>query len=342
MARGRDILVVDIPGLRVGDVQSLTPSLPNLHKLAGRFSAALVPIASGSLVARRATLVTGVLPTRHGLARDDDASLQVDPFWKRAPALRPGVRTAYAGSCTPAGIGTDFFHLFDHGRPVWMPDRLRVPLLNELPAPLRKSRLADTAWAFVLQALNAGIALVWLECGALLECAGDQRAATLSELDAALGALLKAARHRVVVLLASTATCHATDVFDARKAAGAAFTTDHRVLHVHCGPAAAPRVAQRLAGEPGLARVLTGADRHELGLMCPTAGDVVAELRPGWAFAAGKGQTAWAHAGPDSAPADLPVLLARGLTLPKATVGMCEVAWILQHVLTGQEYRDEG
>jgi hypothetical protein len=65
----------------------------------------------------------------------------------------------------------------------------------------------------------------------------------------------------------------------------------------------------------------------------------VAELKPGWGFAP-SGRPAASAAGPDSPRGQMPVLLARGIALDKASVGMCEMAWMLEHALTGREYRD--
>ncbi|MBK9975029.1 MAG: hypothetical protein IPP14_09690 [Planctomycetes bacterium] len=341
MAQARDMLVIDVPGLSVGDVQTLAATLPHLRELAGNFAAALVPIASGSLMARRATLATGLLPSLHLVAHDEASVLEVPAFWQRAAVQRPGRRAAYAGSCGPVGATAELHHRFEQGRPAWMPDTLRTPLLQALPAPVRDSGLADTAWAFALQAMRAGVSLVWLECGVLLTCTPPHRAAALAALDAALGPLLHAAGDRVVILLAATATCTATSMHPPVALKGTRTTHDHRLLHVHCGPQAAPQIAQQLRQELAFSRVLSGAGRNELGLACPAAGDVIAELHPGWAFATGDDKLALAHAAPDSAPQHLPVFLARGLTLPKSIVGMCEVAWILQHALAGLEYRDE-
>jgi len=335
------MLVIDVPGLCVGDLQPLATNLPHLRELSGHFAAALVPIASGSLMARRATLATGLLPSLHLMAHDEARVLAAPTFWQRAAVLRPDLRTAYAGSCRPVGATAELHHRFEQGRPAWMPNTLRTPLLQALPAPLRDSGLADTAWAFALQAMLAGVSLVWLECGVLLPCEPSHRAAALAALDAALNPLLHAAGDRVVILLATTATCAATAVHPPVALKGTRTTHDHRLLHVHCGSQAAPQIAQQLRQEPAFCRVLSGAGRNELGLVCPAAGDVIAELHPGWAFATGDDKPALAHAAPDSAPQQLPVFLARGLTLPKSTVGMCEVAWILQHALTGLEYRDE-
>lgn len=61
---------------------------------------------------------------------------------------------------------------------------------------------------------------------------------------------------------------------------------DHQLAHVHVAdPADLPRVHERLASEPGVARVLAGEARAEVGLDHPRAGDLVALSEPDAWFA---------------------------------------------------------
>ena len=61
---------------------------------------------------------------------------------------------------------------------------------------------------------------------------------------------------------------------------------DHQVAHIHVrDPGEIPRVRDLLAGEPGIARLLSGEERREVGLDAPRSGEIVALSEPDAWFA---------------------------------------------------------
>ena len=75
-----------------------------------------------------------------------------------------------------------------------------------------------------------------------------------------------------------------------------------------------------------------------------TLDDTVATLLQGWAGAVAiVGEFALLDdepAGPEADPLDRPLLLTRGLDQPKACLGACEIAGVLQRALTGERLYD--
>lgn len=353
MATPRDLLVIDAPGLTVADLRAIGPDTPGLAALARECSATIVPIAAGSAAARQASLCTGLLPSRHRVVHGGgDESLRVQPFWVRARGSRPGLKTVFFGNSPQLARCADV-SLRSEGRSlVCNPADLNAYFQQGLASAEVGDEFENVLGHYAERAMAGNYGLVWVENARMLIGKLAQQASvrvgrtsadggSLRRLDQFVTRLLRPAGTRPVVVLSSIAHAsglqghHQPDTLRAR------LVPDGRILHVYCALSRAAGIAGKLQSQPAYARVLHGPARAELGLDCAEAGQVLAELRPGWGFAAQAGAAAAAPSGQDSPPETLPVLLARGLTIPKASIGMCEVAWLLQNLLTGQEFRDE-
>lgn len=346
MARPRQLLLIDVPGLRLADIRNLGPHLVHLRELAAQ-SAVIVPVAAGSTPARQASIATGLLPQDHGLIHGGiDVKLRAEPFWRRAAVA--GLKSAFFGNCPQLALASDVHLRSENRRLVCKPDHLDSWFQQGAP-DVDPGADFDTLLAhFALRAMAGGYGFVWVENARLLIAriaqrmgnrADDPARQAMQRLDAFVGTLKAAAGDRVVVLVSSNVHVPAPQGLTPPPDLTA--VQDGRILHVDCAADSVAQVAAALAARPGYQRVLHGHQRAELGLDCPEAGAVLAELRPGWGFTGEFIREPRGPVGPDNDPGDLPVLLSRGLNLPKSSIGMCEIAWVLQHVLTGQEFRDE-
>lgn len=351
MAAPRQLLLMDVPGLTVADVRSFGPHVPHLHALAQNCAAAIVPIAAGSTPARQASLATGVLPQDHGLVFGGiEAPWHGRTFWQRAQSSVPGLKTAFFGNCAQLARASDVHLRSEGSRLVCHPPHVD-PFFQQGLGNLDLGEHFEQVFAhFATRAMAGGYGFVWVENARMTIArivrarVGDasEDAPELRKLDAFVGGLLAAAGDRVVVLM--SIACHAPGNHGVESPGlpQAKCMEDGRILHVHCTPDQVPTITAQLRAKPGFGRVLGGSQRGELGLDCPEAGAVLAELQPGSGFINQYVREPSAPVGPDDDPGEFGVFLARGMTLPKTTIGTCEVAWVLQHVLTGAEYRDEG
>jgi len=353
MAAPRQLLLIDVPSLRVSDVRDFGPHLPHLHGLAQHCAAAIVPVAAGSTPARQVTLGTGLMPSQHRVIHGGlGVPMLGQSFWQRAKPKVPGLKTAFFGNCPQLALSADVHLRSENKKLVCHPKHLD-PYFQQGLGDLDLGENLEQVFAhFTGRALAGGYGFIWVENARLAISRITQSAfrdkdkpvraaAGLARLDAFVGTLLNLAGDRPVVLISSVSHPPCEHGFEQPDDLESETLEDGRILHVHCTPQRAPEVAARLRAHSAYARVLHGAARAELGLDCPEAGTVLAELKPGWGFVNQYIRDPSAPAGPDSDPADMPVFLARGITLPKSTIGICEVAWVLEHVLTGQEYHDK-
>jgi hypothetical protein len=341
MAQPRDVLMIDIPGLTVADVQALGARTPNLRALARDGWAKLVPIAAGFEHARQATIATGLLPMHHGVVHSGQYQLRAKTFWQRA-----GLEAAYFGPSRMLQELADAA-LYVEGENMVFKPAAKKAAFNEGAPRVGNSGDFDPVFVhFARRAASLDYRVVWLE---LVHLAVHQIIGIvanrqigpepLRRVDSLLGDVLRSAGDRVVVVFSSTTLRAATHALSIAEA-GTKMPGDWRLLHARCDESRIPALADALQATGAYARVVHGRARGELGVDCAEAGTVVAELKPGWGFAPSAKPAACAS-GADSEPRHLPVLLARGLKLEKEVLGMCEVAWLIEHALTGREYRDD-
>lgn len=341
MAQPRDVLVIDIPGLTVSDVQALNARTHNLRGLAREGWATLVPISAGFENARAATVATGVLPMHHGIVHSPQWQLRAPTFWQRA-----GLKCAYFGPSRTMQEIADITAFPMAEVDTFKPESEAAFLRAGAPKRANPADVDGSFAHYAIRAMESGCRVVWLEhvylCVDRIIRIVKSREPTpeaIQRADEWLAPVLRAAKDRVVVLLSTTTVRRATHSL---RIAEASTKTpgDWRLLHVRCETTQIPAVVHALGETGAYARVVHGSARGELGVDCVEAGTVVAELKPGWGFAPSE-LPAPCASGPDSPPQEMPVLLARGLPLEKNAVGMCEIAWMLEHVLTGREYRDD-
>jgi len=341
MAEPRDLLLIDIPGLDAADVRGASSDLSNLLALAGESFATMTPIASGFEHARQAAIATGLLPMHHGVVHSGQYVLRAPAFWQRA-----GVRAAYFGPSRMLQELADAALYMDGDNLVFKPAEQKAAYNRDAPRVDDFGDFDPVFIHFARRAMERGFRVVWLELVHLAVhqivsiVAGRKRDKdVLRRVDAMVGEMLRAAGDRVVALFSST-TLHSAGTSLRIAEAGTRLPGDWRLLHVRCEDEQIPAVVKALEATGAYARVVHSGARGELGVDCDQAGSVVAELKPGWGFAPSSRPAACA-AGPNSPPGDLPVVMARGLKLDKAAIGMCELAWMLEHALTGREYGDE-
>lgn len=342
MAKPRNVLLMDVIGLNAGNLdhfRRLTPGLSGFTQ-----QAALVPPYAGSTPARQATIATGTLPMHHGLIFGGmDAPMRGQPFWRRAKA-----KSAFFGNCPQLALASDVHLRSTRDRLYTVPEHTEAFFSYGLPKVDIGEHFERLFAHFAVRAMTGGYNFVWVE-NARLAIAGSVARATDKALrrevtdnfNEFLDTLFRAAKDRAVVLVSSTARRECEQGQPEPELGGLRCHDDGRLFHVTCEAAKVESVRDQLAQHPCFGRVLAGPDRAELGMDCPEAGAVVAEIRPGWGFTGQYVREPSESVGPDCPPEQFPVLLARNLDLPKQTFAMGEVAWLLQHVLSGTEYRDE-
>lgn len=342
MAKPRDVLLIDVIGLNAGNLDHYRGLVPQLAGFTQQ--AALVPVYAGSTPARQATIATGLLPMHHGLIFGGmDAPMRGEPFWRRAKA-----KSAFFGNCPQLARASDVHMRSERDRLYTVPEHTDKFFQYGMPKVNIGEHFERLFAHFAVRAMVGGYNFVWVE-NARLSIAGIVAEATDKELrrdvtdkfNEFLDTLFRAAKDRAVVLISSTAQRKGEHGQPEPEPAGLRCHDDGRLFHVTCEPGQVDSVKAQLRAEPCFGRILHGPQRAELGVDCPEAGTVVAEIKPGWGFTGQYVRTPSESVGPDCPPDQFPVLLARNLDLPKQTFGMCELAWLLQHVLTGTEYRDE-
>lgn len=345
MATPRDVLVMDVIGLQVGNLDRYRELVPQLAGFTHQ--AALVPVYAGSIPARQASIATGLLPQQHGLLFGGlDATMRGQPFWVRA--ARAGLKSAFFGNCPQLARASDVHMRSERDRLYTVPEHTDAFFQRGMPGGNIGEDFERMFAHFAARAMAGGCNFVWVEnprlaiAGAVSEAADKQaRRDVADKFDQFLATLFDAAGDRAVVLVSSTARRRCEHGAPEPQLDGVAAHSDGRLFHAICGPEQAQAVADRLRREPCFGRVLQGPQRAELGVDCPEAGTVVAEIRPGWGFTSEFTRSPSESVGPDADPAQFPVVLARNLNPGKTSLGMCELAWLLQDVLTGTEYHDE-
>jgi len=349
MESAQNLLLLVVPGLSLRLLQNYRRQTSYLSML-GRegFMTPVVPIFPAIYPTLEATYLTGMLPSMHGISSDAQVDLvahgarenrQVaDPakgwiearltLWHRARKRRPDLTVASLGEL-PTGV-------------------------REQGAVMLRVRQARESLLLAYQESVVGVPLV---DGNMFSRA---MAPTMESFDAdcfRLAQACKAAGRAFCVIGASALTpvsrcldlCR--EIFGREAPGNVLFARSYsQIQHIYAPPSLVPDLLSRLRALDCLERVLEGDDLAEFALNHPTAGNIVALARRDIGFWPGESldrfkppmrPPACSHGHMAEDPLDRPVMIGVGFAQPKALIGACEVAGILDRVLTGVAVHDK-
>ncbi|KAA0217675.1 hypothetical protein EDM80_03085 [bacterium] len=349
MESARNLLLLIVPGLSVRLLQNYRRQTSYLSML-GRegFMTPVVPIFPAIYPALEATYLTGMLPAMHGISSDSQVDLV-------ARGLRENRQVA-----DPAkGWIEDRLTLWHRARR--RRPELAVASLGELPTGVREQgsimRRVREAGESLLIAYQESVVGVPLVDGNRFSRA---MAPTMESFDAdcfRLAQACKAAGRAFCVIGASALTPVSRcldlgrEVFGREAPQSVLFARSYsQIQHIYAAPQEVPDLLQRLRALDCLERVLTGDDLEEFALNHPTAGNIVAVARRDIGFWPGESLDRFkppmrppscSHGHVAEDPLDRPVMIGVGFEQSKALIGACEVAGILDRVLTGVAVNDK-